>query len=89
MSQIDVDVIALGRVVDEGRGSLPFALVHGEALVTCATWALSELRRSHASKCVLPSPGLPVITCSAVAPSERARPIIESSLLRASPWISV
>ncbi len=42
MSQIDVDVIALGRVVDEGRGSLPFALVHGEALVTCATWALSE-----------------------------------------------
>ena len=42
MSQIDVDVIALGRVVDEGRGSLPFALVHGEALVTCATWALAE-----------------------------------------------
>jgi 2-C-methyl-D-erythritol 4-phosphate cytidylyltransferase len=42
MSQIDLDVIALGRVVDEGRGSLPFALVHGEALVTCATWALSE-----------------------------------------------
>ncbi len=41
MSQTDVDVIALGRVVDEGRGSLPFALVHGEALVTAATWALS------------------------------------------------
>ena len=33
---------ALGRVVDEGRGSLPFALVHGEALVACAAWALSE-----------------------------------------------
>ncbi len=42
MSQLDVDVIALGRVIDEGRGSLPFALVHGEALVTTATWALSE-----------------------------------------------
>ena len=42
MSQIDVDVIALGRVVDEGRGSLPFALVHGEALVACAAWALGE-----------------------------------------------
>lgn len=42
MSQTDVEVIALGRVLDEGRGSLPFALVHGEALVTCATWALSQ-----------------------------------------------
>ena len=42
MSQLDFEVIALGRVLDEGRGSLPFALMHGEALVTCATWALSE-----------------------------------------------
>jgi 2-C-methyl-D-erythritol 4-phosphate cytidylyltransferase len=42
INQTDVEVIALGRVLDEGRGSLPFALVHGEALVTCATWALSE-----------------------------------------------
>jgi 2-C-methyl-D-erythritol 4-phosphate cytidylyltransferase len=42
MSQIDVEVVALGRVLDEGRGSLPFALVHGEALVTCAAWALAE-----------------------------------------------
>jgi 2-C-methyl-D-erythritol 4-phosphate cytidylyltransferase len=39
---VDVEVIAVGRVLDEGRGSLPFALVHGEALVTAATWALSE-----------------------------------------------
>jgi 2-C-methyl-D-erythritol 4-phosphate cytidylyltransferase len=31
---------ALGTVVDEGRGSLPYALVHGEALVACAAWAL-------------------------------------------------
>jgi 2-C-methyl-D-erythritol 4-phosphate cytidylyltransferase len=42
VSHADAEVLALGRVVDEGRGSLPFALVHGEALVTCATWALSE-----------------------------------------------
>ena len=33
---------ALGLVVDEGRGSLPFALIHGEALVACAAWALGE-----------------------------------------------
>ncbi|WP_134739843.1 2-C-methyl-D-erythritol 4-phosphate cytidylyltransferase [Nocardioides sp. 503] len=32
----------LGTVVEEGRGSLPFALIHGEALVTCAVWALGE-----------------------------------------------
>jgi 2-C-methyl-D-erythritol 4-phosphate cytidylyltransferase len=32
----------LGIVVEEGRGSLPFALVHGEALVACAAWALGE-----------------------------------------------
>jgi 2-C-methyl-D-erythritol 4-phosphate cytidylyltransferase len=42
--EMTAQVIALGRVLDEGRGSLPFALVHGEALVTCATWALSEAR---------------------------------------------
>lgn len=33
---------ALGVVIDEGRGSLPFALIHGEALVACAAWALGE-----------------------------------------------
>ena len=33
---------ALGSVVEEGRGSLPFALIHGEALVTAAVWALGE-----------------------------------------------
>jgi 2-C-methyl-D-erythritol 4-phosphate cytidylyltransferase len=29
-------------VVEEGRGWLPFALIHGEALVTAAVWALGE-----------------------------------------------
>ncbi len=33
---------ALGAVVEEGRGSLPFALIHGEALVATAVWALGE-----------------------------------------------
>ncbi len=33
---------ALGTVVEEGRGSLPFALIHGEALVATAVWSLGE-----------------------------------------------
>jgi 2-C-methyl-D-erythritol 4-phosphate cytidylyltransferase len=33
---------ALGSVVEEGRGSLPFALIHGEGLVACAAWALGD-----------------------------------------------
>lgn len=33
---------ALGSVVEEDRGTLPFALIHGEALVACAAWALAE-----------------------------------------------
>ena len=33
---------SLGLVVDEDRGSLPYALVHGEALVAAAAWALGE-----------------------------------------------
>lgn len=33
---------ALGTVVESGRGSLPFTLIHGEALVACAAWALGQ-----------------------------------------------
>lgn len=33
---------ALGLVIEEGRGSLPFALIHGEALVASAAWAMGE-----------------------------------------------
>lgn len=29
-------------VLDEDRGSLPYTLIHGEALVACAAWALGE-----------------------------------------------
>ena len=32
----------LGLVLDEDRGALPYTLVHGEALVACAAWALGE-----------------------------------------------
>jgi 2-C-methyl-D-erythritol 4-phosphate cytidylyltransferase len=40
---VDHDVEpSLGAVLEQGRGSLPFALVHGEALVACAAWALGE-----------------------------------------------
>ena len=35
-----VDERPLGIVPVEGRGSLPFALVHGESLVAAASWAL-------------------------------------------------
>ena len=33
---------ALGAVVESDRGSLPFELIHGEALVACASWALGD-----------------------------------------------
>jgi 2-C-methyl-D-erythritol 4-phosphate cytidylyltransferase len=29
-------------VIEQGRGRLPYALIHSEALVACATWALGE-----------------------------------------------
>lgn len=38
----DEERAPLGWVPVEGRGSLPFALVHGESLVAAASWALGE-----------------------------------------------
>ncbi len=35
---------ALGTIVDEGRGALPYQLIHGESLVACAAWGLGEAR---------------------------------------------
>lgn len=32
----------LGSVIETDRGSLPFTLIHGEALVACAAWALGD-----------------------------------------------
>lgn len=33
-----------GMVVEEGRGALPYRLIHGEALVAAAAWAMGEAR---------------------------------------------
>lgn len=33
---------ALGILLDQDRGSLPYSLIHGEALVACAAWALGD-----------------------------------------------
>jgi 2-C-methyl-D-erythritol 4-phosphate cytidylyltransferase len=38
----DEPVAALGVVLERGRGSLPFTLLHGEPLVACAAWAMGE-----------------------------------------------
>jgi 2-C-methyl-D-erythritol 4-phosphate cytidylyltransferase len=37
-----VELPALGTVLEQDRGHLPFALIHGEALVAAAAWALGE-----------------------------------------------
>ena len=36
------DHVVWGTVLDEGRGALPYSLIHGESLVACASWALGE-----------------------------------------------
>jgi hypothetical protein len=33
---------ALGMVVDQDRGALPYALIHGESLIACAAWGLGD-----------------------------------------------
>ena len=33
---------AAGRIVEEDRGALPYHLIHGEALVAAAAWAVGE-----------------------------------------------
>jgi 2-C-methyl-D-erythritol 4-phosphate cytidylyltransferase len=37
-----VEYDALGAVLEQDRGRLPYALIHGEALVAAAAWALGE-----------------------------------------------
>ena len=37
-----MDHDAFGTVLEQDRGHLPFALIHGEALVAAAAWALGE-----------------------------------------------
>ncbi len=42
MSEYDEVPDALGVVLAHDRGTLPFTLIHGEALVACASWALGQ-----------------------------------------------
>ncbi len=39
---VDISVPVSGAVVEEGRGALPFHLIHGESLVAAAAWAAGE-----------------------------------------------
>lgn len=42
MTSDEYDGLALGMVVDQDRGSLPYALIHGESLIACAAWGLGD-----------------------------------------------
>jgi len=42
MEHDELDTPVLGVVPTDGRGSMPFALLHGESLVAVAAWALGE-----------------------------------------------
>ncbi|MCR1784088.1 2-C-methyl-D-erythritol 4-phosphate cytidylyltransferase [Nocardioides carbamazepini] len=39
---VGISAPVAGLVVEEGRGSLPFRLIHGESLVAAAAWAAGE-----------------------------------------------
>ncbi|MCX6399550.1 MAG: 2-C-methyl-D-erythritol 4-phosphate cytidylyltransferase [Propionibacteriales bacterium] len=39
---VDIYTPVSGMVVEEGRGALPFHLIHGESLVAAAAWAAGE-----------------------------------------------
>jgi 2-C-methyl-D-erythritol 4-phosphate cytidylyltransferase len=39
---VTTETTVLGTVVERDRGSLPFAIIHGDALVACSSWALGE-----------------------------------------------
>lgn len=39
---VDIYAPVSGMVVEEGRGALPFHLIHGESLVAAAAWAAGE-----------------------------------------------
>lgn len=39
---VDISVPVSGAVLEEGRGALPFHLIHGESLVATAAWAAGE-----------------------------------------------
>jgi 2-C-methyl-D-erythritol 4-phosphate cytidylyltransferase len=63
----------LGVVVERCRGSLPFALLHGESLVACAAWALGEagvhLLDLTTPWSVVREAGLPLVWHDALCPA--------------------
>lgn len=72
---------ALGAVLEDGRGSLPFALIHGEALVACAAWALGDAGITPLDVgtpwAALVESGLPLVLHDALCP------MVPASFLRA------
>jgi 2-C-methyl-D-erythritol 4-phosphate cytidylyltransferase len=69
---MDDEMTALGVVVESDRGSLPFALLHGEPLVGCAAWAMGEagihlVDASTSWEAVVES-GLPLVWHDALCP---------------------
>jgi 2-C-methyl-D-erythritol 4-phosphate cytidylyltransferase len=64
--------LAYGVVVEDHRGSLPYALLHGEPLVACAAWALGEagvqLLDLTTAYAALQETGLPLVWHDALCP---------------------
>ena len=73
---------ALGIVPLEGRGSLPFALVHGESLVAAASWALTsagaELFDYNVPLSVLQDSGRPLVVHDPLCPMTPVDFLIEA-----------
>jgi len=63
---------ALGVVVESDRGSLPFALLHGEPLVGCAAWAMGgagiQLLDATTPWADVQDAGLPLVWHDALCP---------------------
>lgn len=59
----------VGMVVEAERGALPYALLHGEALVACAAWAMGEAE-------VLPADGNVEWLAIAEAVEESGAPVV-------------
>lgn len=72
----------LGSVLETDRGSLPFALIHGESLVACAAWALGDagvqLVDFGTSWAALAESGDPVVLHDVLCPMTPASFIVEA-----------
>ncbi|MFT4262842.1 MAG: 2-C-methyl-D-erythritol 4-phosphate cytidylyltransferase [Nocardioides sp.] len=77
----------LGFVLEADRGSLPFALIHGESLVACAAWALGDagvtLVDLGTPWAALAEAGEPVVLHDVLCPMTPA-PFIVDAVLRSA-----